>query len=307
MKVYLLNPPNVDSIISRTGRGVTRAKADYLYPPTELAYIASFLRKYGIEVHLIDGVMKKGLDETLSLIENPDYLVLLVGISSFKNDTEVISQLKNSFSNGKIIIFGPGASFITEDYLDFVDYAVSGEPEIPILNIVRGNSSVDAVSFKSNGKKVINKHSNCIENLDDMPFPARDLLENDLYRHAFLNQYAVVYSARGCPYNCKFCTSKGYSPVYRARSVDNVLDELEEIYFKLGIKSFGFMDDTFTVNESRTIDICKGIIDRGLNFKWIAMGRVDRVTKPMLQWMKKAGCSVIMCGIESYDQEVLDS
>ena len=96
-------------------------------------------------------------------------------------------------------------------------------------------------------KKRLDVTLSLIENLDDMPFPARDLLKNEVYRHAFLDPYAAVYSARGCPNNCKFCTSKGYSPVYRARSVDNVLIELEEICINIGIKSFGFMDDTFTV------------------------------------------------------------
>jgi radical SAM superfamily enzyme YgiQ (UPF0313 family) len=269
--------------------------------------VASFLRDNGIDVVLIDGALQGGLAETISLIEKPDYLILLVGIASFQTDTKVIEAIKIRFPDSQIIVFGQGASFITENYLDFADYAVYGEPEKSILEIVNGHKNISAVSLIEKGKKVVNKQANYIENLDDLPFPARDLLDNSKYKHAFMHPYTTIYSSRGCPFSCKFCTSKGYSPAYRTRSVRNVLDELEEINLKYKIKSFGFMDDTFTLKESRTIDICRGIIERGLNFNWIAMGRVDKVTKEMLGWMKKAGCSVIMYGIESYDQEVLNS
>jgi len=116
----------------------------------------------------------------------------------------------------------------------------------------------------------------------------------------------MVYSSRGCPYLCVFCTSNGYSTSLRERSVENVIGELKELKEKYNITSFGFMDETFSLRKQRTIDLCKRMIEEKLNMNWIALSRVDRVDEEVLGWMKKAGCRIMMYGIEHSSQKVLD-
>jgi len=307
MTIYLINPMIIeDYSISRIGRCVTKAKADYLYPPTELLYVASYLRKYGYDVKAIDGALVKSPNQLFSKIKNPGYFITMVGIFSYKMDSNFIKMLKEKFPKVPVIVFGQGASFITEDYLNVADYVVFGEPEKPILEIIQNKEEVIGVSYKKKGRVILNKKPNLLKNLDELPYPARDLINNSIYKHAFMKPYAMVYSSRGCPYNCIFCTSKGYSPFYRIRSVENIINELKEIYYKYKIKNFGFIDETFTLNKNRIIAICKGLVESGLNMDWIALGRVDKVDEEILRWMKKAGCKIIMYGIESSDQKVLD-
>ncbi len=301
--IYLINPVSEECVISRIGRCVTKAKAEYLYPPTELLYIAATLRKNNKKVRVIDGALATSIKEVVNQIKDPKYFILMVGIFSYKIDSKFINILKQKFPKIPVIVFGQGASFITEDYLRIADYAIYGEPEKPILELITSKKKkIDAISYN----KTINKKPNLTKNLDEIPYPARDLIDNSIYRHALLRPYAMVYSSRGCPYQCIFCTSKGYSPIYRVRSVKNVMGELKELYYKYKVKSFGFMDDTFTIHKKRVIEICKGILKERLKMKWIALGRVDKVDEEMLYWMKKAGCKIIMYGIESFDQKVLE-
>lgn len=306
--IYLLNPV-VDEkglVISRIGRCVTRAKAEYVYPPTELLYVASYLRKNGCAVKVIDGALAGSMAEVIDKIKNPKFFIIMAGIFSYNIDSRFINALRNLFPNAKVIVFGQGASFITEDYLKVADYAVFGEPEKPILEIVRGKKRIKGVSYRKKNKCVINKTPNFVKNLDYLPFPARNLIDNSKYKHAFMRPYAMVYSSRGCPYKCIFCTSKGYSPLFRERSVKNVINELKELKEKYNITNFGFMDETFTIRKKRVVEICKEMIREGLDMKWIALGRADNVDFETLEWMKRAGCRIMMYGIESSSQKVLD-
>jgi len=308
MIIYLINPFNSEKInLSRIGRCVTKAKADYLYPPTELLNIASYLRKEKYKVKVIDGALYKNIADVKRKINNPSHFIIMVGIYSYQYDSSFIRWLKNNFPFAQMIVFGQGASFITENYSRVADYVVYGEPEKPILQIIKNYKNIKGVSYKKNGRYIINKKINLIRNLDDLPYPARDLIDNKIYKHAFLKPFAMVYSSRGCPYKCTFCTSSGYSPIYRVYSVNYVIGELTEIYKKYRINNFGFMDETFTLNKRRVIQICQAIIDNKLKMTWIALSRVDTVDEEMLIFMKRAGCKILLFGIESFDQKVLDS
>ncbi len=304
--IYLINPVTENLTISRIGRCVTKAKAEYLYPPTELLYVASYLRKNNFKVDVIDGALLSNISEAIDRIENPEFFIIMVGIFSYGIDSRFIKILKNIYQEVPVIVFGQGSSFITEDYLKVADYAVFGEPEKPILEIIQRKKGIYGVSYKKDNRIYINKKPNFVKNLDDIPYPARDLIENKVYRHAFMKPYAMVYSSRGCPYRCIFCTSRGYSPLFRERSIENVIGELKELYYNHKIKNFGFIDETFTIRKDRIIGICKRIIEEKLEMNWIALGRVDRVDEETLRWMKKAGCKIIMYGIESSSQKVLD-
>lgn len=115
-----------------------------------------------------------------------------------------------------------------------------------------------------------------------------------------------MFTSRGCPYNCIFCDKSIFGSKWRARSPENIINELKDIVATLGVKTIIFYDDLFTVNKERAINICRGIIDAGLKITWKCEGRVNLVDEELLGWMKKAGCKMIAYGVESGNQRGLD-
>jgi radical SAM superfamily enzyme YgiQ (UPF0313 family) len=119
-------------------------------------------------------------------------------------------------------------------------------------------------------------------------------------------EITTIFTSRGCPYNCIFCDKSIFGSKWRARSPENIINELKEIVKKLGIKKIIFYDDLFTVDKERVIKICQGIINTNLKITWKCEGRVNLIDKEMLYWMKKAGCKIIAYGVESGNQKGLD-
>jgi len=116
--------------------------------------------------------------------------------------------------------------------------------------------------------------------------------------------FAIVQTARGCPYACTYCTSPQDSR-YVTRSPERVVDEIEGLV-RLNVKVFRFLDDTFTANKKRVMTICREMLRRNLTIEWSCLSRVDNLDVEMLSWMKKAGCVRVIVGVESYAPGVLE-
>jgi len=150
-----------------------------------------------------------------------------------------------------------------------------------------------------------------VQNLDELPFPARDLLPLDKYYPPSTKAVGKhlpgnMITARGCPYECTYCeTQVIWTKAFRFRSPGNVVDEIQECVEKYGIRQFNFHDDIFPMRRDRTFGICKEIQRRKLDITWICMSRVNFVWEDVMTEMKKAGCRKIMFGLESGDNEVL--
>jgi len=142
--------------------------------------------------------------------------------------------------------------------------------------------------------------------LDKIPYPDRSLSKVNLYHEFLLKRpFATVQTMRGCPFDCAFCV-RTYGRDVALRSVENVLAEIEELIQRYKIKAIRFMDDTFTLNRNRVIELCEQLLKKGLRFQWSCLSRVDTVDEEMLKIMKRAGCARIYLGIESSSQRVLD-
>jgi len=148
-----------------------------------------------------------------------------------------------------------------------------------------------------------------ISDLDELPFPAWDLVNTDLYRMPFSGErYLLVASARGCPYACTFCASKVYyGAKVRKRSPSRIVDEMSWIKESFGIRDFLFWTESFTNSQEYAIGTAQEMIDRKMDFRWVCNSRVDTVSPKFLRTIKEAGCWMIGFGIESGTQEVLDS
>ena len=145
-----------------------------------------------------------------------------------------------------------------------------------------------------------------IENLDELPQPARHLVPVEKYWSVLSRNRPIttLMTSRGCPYKCIFCDRPHLGKTFRWRSAKNVVDEMEEC-IKLGIRELVLYDDTFTVKKQRVHEVCDEIIRRKLNIYWDVRARVNGMDEEILKKMRRAGCIRIHFGVESGNKEIL--
>jgi len=149
-----------------------------------------------------------------------------------------------------------------------------------------------------------------IEDIDVLPYPDRPEIRSPHYRMAtkwnFKKPFATVVTSRGCPYLCRFCNVHNmFGRKVRYRSVDNIMGELRELYYKENVRDIIFYDDTMTVNKKRLHELCDRIINEGMKITWGCYSRVDAITDELAQKIKNAGCRMISFGVESGSNEML--
>lgn len=295
--------------------------------PLDIGYSISILRKDNHDVSFIDTEaekysMKKVLEEIKEI--NPN----IIFIHCMTPTAEVLLKLANLIKESKIkvliVAMGQHATVLPKTFLfkdSPVDLCINGEAELTIKELVNYHSkskniySINSITYfdKKNNKIHYNKQRELISNLDELPFPAHDLFMKDSYKIYYpirlykKVKWGFMLSSRGCPYSCIFCSPTlriSYGKNYRIRSAKNVVDEMEFLVSK-GVNAIDFIDDTFTFDQKRTMEICDELIKRKINVKWIAQTRVDHVSMELLKKMRKAGCSTLCFGIESGVERIL--
>jgi anaerobic magnesium-protoporphyrin IX monomethyl ester cyclase len=299
MRTLLINPPYPFSEIPIL--------------PMGLSYLASVLEHSGQEVQVLDLLVSKySKDKIKNKLE--EYQPDIVGVTSVTLNYPIASEiLKYTKSEDKdiiTIIGGPHVTFAPVETLTeapWIDIVVRGEGERTMLDIVSGKklADIDGVAYrdKTDGIKMTGQRS-LIENLDELPFPAKHFFPISRY-HA-LDVHASILTGRGCPFNCIFCVgSKMGGRRVRYRNPKLIVDEIEQD-LSSGFKKVNFEDDHLTLNHQHLNALCDEIIARGLKFNWSAFSRVDTVNPEILHKMKRAGCTWLLYGVESGNQEILD-
>ena len=214
----------------------------------------------------------------------------------------------------KIIAGGQQPTLLPEEMLACpeIDFVVRGEGEETAGELIDAfssgtsdHSSIRGISFVHDGKIFHTPERQLLDQLDSLPFPARELL---LYLETFTPvQLSMVMASRGCPYRCGFCSSQNmWTRQVRFRSIKNVLQEIKYLKETYGVKNITFMDDSFTINKKRVLDFCTALIDEQMDITWSCLTRVNIITDDIIRVMKKAGCTKVDIGIESGNQRVLD-
>ncbi len=306
--ISLVNPLLNTEVIS---------KIDFKTPPIGLAYIASVLRENGFKVRIIDNVVEKlSLDEIVKKVKDSIIVGITTTTPTFNTALRYAKKIKSALKNVFIILGGIHASFMPYSALkhEFVDAVCVGEGEYTMLEVaerIERNKSLEGVRgliFREGNRIVNNGRREFIKDLDELPFPAYDLLP--LEKYSILGQrleHFPMMTSRGCPFGCRYCaSSKFMGRNFRARSAENVVDEMEWLHEKFGARYVGFGDDTFTLNKKRVLKICKEIVSRGLDVEWSCSSRVDTVNGEMLREMRRAGCNCIYYGVESASQKILE-
>lgn len=211
------------------------------------------------------------------------------------------------------VLGGPHPTILPEQVIDnaTVDFVVRGEGEETMKELVallaekgKGTDSVLGLSFKVKGQFFHNPRRPLISDLNEIPFPARDLLWNPGSYSS--EDMGLVMSSRGCPFNCTYCSTQCmWGRRVRFRSVDNVIEEVAHLASKLGVRQITFEDDSFTVDRRRVLEFCRKVSLVEPKIGWSAITRVDLLDEELLTEMKGAGCNHVRIGIESGSDRVL--
>lgn len=315
-KILLLSPPYLD-LYGRLSKAAGR------YFPLGLGYIASYLRRYGgHEVRMYEPEAQNLSSADLAAIIKaavPDVIGLTCSTPNFTRALE-LAKIGRQYSDARIVLGGVHASalpeFITEHYSAIIDYVVVGEGEATMLelaNALASNAGADnlpGLVFKRGGNIVNTGCRPFIEDLDSIPFPARDLIPQGLFmpnlHNARYKKCLSILTSRGCPFNCSFCASRIVSgKKYRMHSAEYVLEEMEMLKKDYHARQLIITDDTFTINRDRLAAICEGMIERRLDLAWFCFSQVGVADRSMLALMKRAGCYSIGFGVESAEESVL--
>jgi len=288
-------------------------------PNIQLLYVAAILEQLDVELQYYDIVgmhLSIGEIEERLKIWQPDIIALSVFTSHLHNAKSYAERFKTLLPQTKIMVGGVHMWIYPTQTLEFhscFDYGVVGEAEMVLPEFIqrwKSNESFkglrglvwrDGDMVKYAGPPDLNTK------LDDVPFPARHLVPNEVYFNfiSSYQNYTVANTSRGCPYGCIFCEAARSK--WRARSAANIVAEFEECYEKFAIQEIDIFDSSFTVNKKRVLEMCQLLIDKGLNKKmvWDVRSRVDTVDEEMLDALKEAGCYRIFYGIESANPDIL--
>lgn len=313
MKVLFVNPPQTASKYKFMG---------VIAPPLGIAYMAGVLQENNIDVEILDATAEdmdfKDVEKEL-LKRKPDLVALTALTPTIGRALETAQVVKETLPDSIVVMGGyhPTFNFIETLEDENVDIVIRGEGEYIMLNLVQAleNQSslhdVKGIVFEDKNSKeiVVNPEAPLIQDLDELPFPALNLLPMKKYRLLDMDTHmTTMITTRGCPMQCSFCSSAAmHGKKIRERSVENIVDEIEYLKTNYDIDTIAFMDDTFTLKKRKVMAICDEILKRNIEIMWGCTSRVDTLDEKLLKKMKEAGCITIFIGVESADQQQLDN
>lgn len=313
IRVLLIRPPLAKPL----------SDIDTMNQSLGLAYLAAVLEKEGFPVKIIETLIL-GYQQKEIIKEAKKFKPTIIGLSSttreFPAALKLASNLKKHLKKCLTIIGGPHVTVTPKQTIKHkcFDFAVLGEGEETIIELVKALekdkkdlTQIKGIALKKGKRIIITPPQPFIKNLDTIPFPARHLLPPlERYRPTPVSYrnlpVGTIMTSRGCPFRCTFCARNVFGTQVRLRSPKNVVDEIEILVKKYGAREIRVWDDTFNLDPSRVIEICKEILKRKLVFSWACQARVNFVNSRMFHWMKKAGCWQISYGIESGNQAILN-
>lgn len=313
MRFAIVNLPNKDRLTRRYMCSYISPIS--LFPPLELLSATAVIKNEGVSaVYFADAVAEQWKIETLcKQLEDfvPDYILTLTGFECFEEDTQHIATIKQALPQSQLLVFGHYPTIFTEEVLQksAADFVIQGEPEyilIDFINALKNHQDLCAIPGLFTKQYKAKPPVARIQNITKLPQPAYEHMNTGRYFEPFMPRpFAMIQSARGCPYKCNYCV-KSYGSRLTLRSAEQVIEELQMLKDLHGIRSFRFIDDTFTINKKRVIDICKLMVEKKLNLQWTCLSRTDNINPEILSAMKQAGCQRIYFGLESGSRRMLD-
>ena len=319
MKFSFINASPNDIILEKGRKNLLSAT----WPPLGILYLATTLQETGVEVSVLDQPAKGyTIKETVNWVkkEDPDILGFTTFSSSGRTATLLCNEVRKIKPNIVNVLGGYYATFNADRVLrkyPSVDIIVRGEGENTVVDLVdtlkKGDElkKVLGITFRERDAIVSTPDRPLIKDVDSIPFPDRSLLDVE-YQSIIagakiaVKKFTSLIFSRGCVHRCKFCsTQKFCKHMWRPRSIEKTVEELHYLTSQ-GYEQFIFVDDSFTLNQKRVIQLCKTMRREKLDVEWFCEGRVDSCSYEMFKEASKAGCKVIYFGVESANQRILD-
>ncbi len=284
-------------------------------PNLPTAYLAAYLEQAGIQVDILDAfALGLSVEETAARVRrlNPDLLGYNLITENFLDTLAWIGEIKQR-TGIRTVVGGLQLALYPEETLSYreIDIGVTGEGWRTLEELIhcldRGGdlAEVRGICYREGGTYRNTPDRSEDLSLEDVPYPARHLLPNECYTTVMSKEWpiTVMISASGCPFHCAYCDVPHEH--YFSRSAAHVVGEMEECVKRYGIREIWFQDESFTVSRDRVLEICDGILSRGLRVNWSIRTRPDLVDRELLRVMQRAGMSKVHFGVESGDPAVL--
>ena len=312
MKVFLINPAMRSEQFGRFAALLEPM------PCIGIAYIATFLARAGHDVRVYDDFALRGGHEHI-LAEMARFGPAALGVSVLTpvapDIQSLLRRVRTQWPGMRIFVGNIHADLFPEEFVDegIADAVVHGEGETTAVDLLadwgKGGTGEGVAGVTTRGSKGTARGLE--RDLDSYPFPDWGLLPYQRYSLLPLGTIAkpivAVAASRGCPFRCTYCALENQGKVYRKRSVENVVDEVQYDVEHFGVKQVGFMDPIFPMGRKHAISFSQEMIRRGLHEKvvWLSELRTDVVDRESLEWMQRSGCRRLVFGIESGDDSLL--
>lgn len=315
-EVLLIEPPPTNRFGNlRTLGSIGTLKTDMRWPPLDLMIIAGLLRKHGIGSKIFDANSLRATFEDVKKIveeENPKLVIFTTSTPTFYHDLKIADVTKHVSSSILTAVTGTHINALPKEAFELnknLDFAIPNDSESSFIELIRADynpENIQGLSWKGNGQIFRNPPNRKGENLNELGFPAHDLLLLEIYRDPFTRKrpMTVTYASRGCVNYppCIMCSAHFYNQA-RYRSVEILIEEMHWVK-KMGIKEIRFPFESGFNDLAIANKLFDRMINEKINLKFTCNGRADRLPLELLKKMKEAGCMAVNVGCESADETV---
>ena len=310
-RVVLLNPPGKDLYL-RDYYCSHASKACYYWHPYDLLVQSGFFKE-AFEVYALDAMVKKMKRESaLRELKSQQYdaLFFLTGAVSWREDFAFVQEV---VERRKVRVIATGDFLLTQGervmkqypFLDAILLDLTSDAAVDFLSGNLKGQPRQNLHYRHNGKTILGER--VLESRKfTLPTPCYEIFPYKQYRipHGKSKLFGSILTDYGCPFQCSFCI--GGKLGYKIRDIDNVMSELRYLQ-TLGIQELWVKDLTFACNRKHGRAFCQALIDSDMDFRWVALSRVDVMDEEILSMMARAGCHTLQLGVESANREILES
>ena len=300
------------------------------YPPIGTLYAASLMREKGYEISFLDTMFVYGPEEVIPPLEknDPDYFVIyddgfnyLTKMCLTNMREAAFEMMKFAKQKGCVVIVSSSDS--TDHYEQYLqegaDFILLGEAEQSLADLVTTIEqeqndfiSIPGLAYIQNDAVIKTTRRSVLKELDNLPFPAWDLIEIEDYKKAWSKSKGYfslnMATTRGCPFKCNWCAKPIYGNRYNSRSPQNVIAELKMLKEKFHFDHIWFCDDIFGLKPGWVHEFADLVEKEQLDFKFKIQARADLLLQEnYIKDLARAGCENIWMGAESGSQKILDA
>ncbi len=301
------------------------------YPPLATLYAASYLRQRGMNVALHDVMFAEREEDLAAQLNRHQPKIVVIYDDCFNYLTKMcLSRMREAaFKMAKlskdrgctVVVFSSDATDHLEKYFSHgVDFVICGEAEQTLAElstlllgrIGKKLEEITGLAFQKNGEIVRTLKRELIKNLDELPYPAWDLIDLETYRSAWHKRHGYfslnLVTTRGCPFHCNWCAKPIYGQVYHSRSPENVVEEMKFLKKFANPDHIWFADDIFGLKPAWIARFNEAVNRENAKIPFKCLQRVDLLLREdNIQHLKSAGCQTVWIGAESSSQKILDA